>query len=224
MVVIPDERVPEPHRRYAPGRGLLQPVRLSQPVADLAAQLSPDRIEPGRLPDAIALLEKQLRLREVDAHNYIEWERAARSIGTPAALTEVEQVRTGFIDVISGVHIRAEAWASPRAADLQFSGNLPALSPAASTAQARAVAELDTQALTPLENGGSTDSDAVTQIGDRRIGDTGWLVHDAVFGDGGTTPIPHRRNRFGTVAARMREVASGIMRGFARRGRQEGAR
>ena len=223
MAVLPDVNVPEAHRRYAPGRGhVAQPVRQSLPVDELAESLAPDRIEPGRLGDAIGHLEAQLRLRELDAHRYAEWERTVRSIGTPDALAEVAQVRTGFIDVISSsTALRRTAAAAPETWDLKFSGNLPAVTPAAATPHARAAAELDTRPIDAIELGASTDLHIVTEIGDRRVGDTGWKARDVVYGDGATPSTPARRF---SIAAIATAVSTTITRVFAARRRHQTAR
>lgn len=149
-------------------------MRQSLPVAELAALLSPDRIEPGRRVEAMARLEAQLRLREVDARHYSEWERRVLSIGAPDALAELDEVRTGFIDVIGSAPETA-GWS------IEFSGNLPALRPEASTPHAREVAELDTALINPQPSSADVDSDAELS---GRVGETGWREHDAVFGAG----------------------------------------
>ena len=223
MAVLPDVNVPEAHRRYAPGRGhVAQPVRQSLPVDELAELLAPNRIEPGRLGDAIGHLETQLRLRELDAHHYAEWERTVRSIGTADALAEVAQVRTGFIDVISSsTASRRTAVEAPQTWNLQFSGNLPAVAPAAGTPRGRAAAELDTRPIEAIELGASTHLHIVTEIGDRRVGDTGWKARDVVYGDGAALSTPARRFSIVAIATAVSTIMGRV---FDARRRHQGAR
>ena len=223
MAVLPDVNVPEAHRRYAPGRGhVAQPVRQSLPVDELAESLGPGRIEPGRLGDAIGHLEAQLRLRELDAHHYAEWERTLRSIGTADALAEVAQVRTGFIDVISSSKAsRRTAAEASETWDLHFSGNLPAVAPAAGTPRARATAELDTRPIDAIELGAYTDLHIVTQIGDRRVGDTGWKARDVVYGDGAALSTPARRFSIVSIATAVSAIMGRV---FDARRRHQDAR
>ena len=223
MAVLPDVNVPEAHRRYAPGRGhVAQPVRQSLPVDELAESLGPGRIEPGRLGDAIGHLEAQLRLRELDAHHYAEWERTLRSIGTADALAEVAQVRTGFIDVISSSKAsRPTAAEAPETWNLQLSGNLPAVAPAAGTPHARAAAELDTRPIEAIELGASTHLHIVTEIGDRRVGDTGWKARDVVYGDGAALSTPARRFSIVSIATAVSAIMGRV---FDARRRHQDAR
>lgn len=223
MAVLPDVNVPEAHRRYAPGRGhVAQPVRQSLPVDELAESLGPGRIEPGRLGDAIGHLEAQLRLRELDAHHYAEWERTLRSIGTADALAEVAQVRTGFIDVISSSKAsRPTAAEASETWDLHFSGNLPAVAPAAGTPHARAAAELDTRPIEAIELGASTHLHIVTEIGDRRVGDTGWKARDVVYGDGAALSTPARRFSIVSIATAVSAIMGRV---FDARRRHQDAR
>ena len=189
MALLPDDSVPESHRRYAPGRELVaQPVRHSLLVSELTQLLAPERIEPGRLTEAMARLEAQLRLRERDAAEFTAWEAIIRSIGTADAQAELDQVRTGFIDVITS------PTALDSSSDLQpltsvagfrdrwgFAGNRPAMNPDAVTPRALASAELDTRIIDVV----SANADIrEPTLRDRPVGETGWMVHDAVLGNG----------------------------------------
>ncbi|MDM4761960.1 cytosine permease [Galbitalea sp. SE-J8] len=50
---------------------------------------------------AIEMLEAQLRLREEEAHEFVDWQQSMLAVGTPEALAAVEEVRPRFDDLVT---------------------------------------------------------------------------------------------------------------------------
>ncbi|HAM26891.1 MAG TPA: hypothetical protein DCP11_09380 [Microbacteriaceae bacterium] len=76
------------------------PHRESLADADLLNSLDDQPGAPGSPLTAMQKLEQQMRLRADEAVAYREWEDRMLSIGTPAALKSVEEIRPEFADVL----------------------------------------------------------------------------------------------------------------------------
>jgi purine-cytosine permease-like protein len=93
--------------------GFSPPPRRSLDDGQLASRLQ--RVETGTI-EQISLLQQELQLREADARDFQSWEQAMLALGTPEALSAVEQARptfTGVVPVVAPETDAAEPDTSP---------------------------------------------------------------------------------------------------------------
>ncbi|MDQ4138659.1 MAG: cytosine permease [Actinomycetota bacterium] len=77
--------------------GFSPPPRRSLDDSELADQIR--RTDTGTI-EQISLLQQELELREADAREFQSWERTMLALGTPEALSAVEQARPAFTGVV----------------------------------------------------------------------------------------------------------------------------
>ncbi len=77
-----------------------RPVRRSLPDDQLVGWVDEAAKEPGGTLNVIEGLESQLRLREEEAREFQAWEQTMRAVGTPDAISEVEEARPEFTGVL----------------------------------------------------------------------------------------------------------------------------
>lgn len=78
-----------------------RPERESLPIDVLADQLAKAVDDSGHVADARGQLEQQLRLRQREVAAFSEWASTVESVGTAEALTELEDARSEFADVLN---------------------------------------------------------------------------------------------------------------------------
>jgi purine-cytosine permease-like protein len=79
------------------------PERRSLPDDELVRVLSEESLEPDGISSVFEKFQEHLRLREQEVREYRDWEGTMQAIGTPEALKSIEEVKTGFIEVIPQV-------------------------------------------------------------------------------------------------------------------------
>jgi purine-cytosine permease-like protein len=79
------------------------PERRSLPDDELVRALSEESLEPDGISSVFEKFQEHLRLREQEVREYRDWEGTMQAIGTPEALRSIEEVKTGFIEVIPQV-------------------------------------------------------------------------------------------------------------------------
>jgi purine-cytosine permease-like protein len=77
--------------------GFSPPPRRSLDDSELVDEIK--RVDTGTI-EQITMLQQELRLREADARDFQSWERAMLALGTPEALSAVEQARPTFTGVV----------------------------------------------------------------------------------------------------------------------------
>jgi purine-cytosine permease-like protein len=93
---------PSPAAALDPLTGLPQaPRRQSLDDAELVRTIDDKSEAPGGTLDAIGKLEAQLALRQQEARDFDNWQQTMLAIGTPEALSSLEQARPAFTGVIS---------------------------------------------------------------------------------------------------------------------------
>ncbi|MET4780099.1 cytosine permease [Glaciihabitans sp. UYNi722] len=89
------------------------PARTSLPDDELVRSLSEESRQPNGIASVFDKFEEHLRLRQQEARTFQEWENTVQAIGTPEALDYIEEVKTGFIEVIPEVPVAVEPVPAP---------------------------------------------------------------------------------------------------------------